>query len=131
MTINCKHGFFIVDCSVCERERRLAAAHRAGFDEAIGRAAKVCDDMTIVGRAWTHDQEVAASALGSAALNIRSLTPQPDREAVESRQARPTERDPHFLAALDAVEREIDAVYWTHGDREVARRILARLRRAP
>jgi hypothetical protein len=40
---------------------------------ALERAAEACDAMVIGGRAWTHDQEVAAEVLAAASTAIRAL----------------------------------------------------------
>jgi hypothetical protein len=40
---------------------------------AMEAAARTCDCMVIGGRAWNHDQQVAAEALLAAAKNIRHL----------------------------------------------------------
>jgi hypothetical protein len=49
---------------------RLASEPAA---DAFERAAKMCEGMIVGGRAWTHDQTVAASVLQEAAKRIRSL----------------------------------------------------------
>lgn len=37
----------------------------------LKEAANICERMVVGGRAWTHDQEVAADALMAAARTIR------------------------------------------------------------
>lgn len=41
--------------------------------ETIENAASVCELMVIGGRAWNHDQEIAAKTLFSASENIKKL----------------------------------------------------------
>ena len=42
-------------------------------EQTLEEAAKTAEAMVISGRAWTHDQQVAANALLNCAKNIRRL----------------------------------------------------------
>lgn len=59
-------------------------AIRDGYDsskpDALEAAANVCESMVVGGRAWTHDQSVAASALFAAANAIRALGKKPETD---------------------------------------------------
>ena len=44
-----------------------------GYNDAIKKAANMCQWMVIGGRAWTEEQAIAADALFAAAANIKTL----------------------------------------------------------
>lgn len=67
-------------CKSCVAPRdgeAIAAAYARG----VQAAAKLCEQMVVGGRAWSHDQSVAADALLTAAERIRSLLPPPSQQA--------------------------------------------------
>lgn len=59
-----KHGY---------RCMRAAEAIEARDAEALETAARAVEEMVVVGRAWTAEQEIAADALFEAARRIRAL----------------------------------------------------------
>jgi hypothetical protein len=68
---------------VFETKLRATKVVRARQD-ALEEAANVCDSMVVGGRAWTHDQEVAANALFAAAKEIRARTGSDTVEPVDN-----------------------------------------------
>lgn len=67
-------------------EKKMAIVYRAldqAADDALEDAAMVCVQMVVGGRAWTHDQQVAADALFAAAANIRALKTQSSQSKSE------------------------------------------------
>lgn len=74
------------------------------YNEGLEEAAKICESLVIGGRAWTHEQQVAAEALFAAAGLIRTTilteAPTPSRSVIDH-------HDGHGLA--ESIQIDADA----------------------